>query len=219
MTVRTDYGETDWFRVAKGVRKTCILSPCLFNLYAEDFIWKSGLHDTQSGIKIGGRKLNNLRYADDTTLTVESADDLKAMIVKIKEESGLKLNVKKTKLMLMGIFKASGLVRKNKRWLKTLLSCDCIKSRWQLQPWNQKTATPGKKSNDEPWQVDEVQGQLFDNKNTNRLGSGLSCSDVRILQLDNQEKWSSKKLTPSNSGASRGFSAFPGWPEEQTNQF
>ena len=101
-TVRTGHGTTDWFQIGKGVRQGCILSPCLFNLYAEYIMRNAGLEETQAGIKIAGRNLNNLRYADDTTLMAESEEELKSLLMKVKVESekgGLKLNIQKTKIM------------------------------------------------------------------------------------------------------------------------
>ena len=88
-TVRTGHGTTDWFQIGKGVCQGCILSPCLFNLYAElTFIMRNaGLEETQTGIKIAGRNINNLRYADDTTLMAESEEELKSLLMKVKEES------------------------------------------------------------------------------------------------------------------------------------
>ena len=85
--VRTGHGTTDWFQTEKGVRQGCILSPCLFNLYAEYLIRNAGLDGAQAGIKIGGRNINNLRYADDTTLLAESEEKLKSLLMKVKEES------------------------------------------------------------------------------------------------------------------------------------
>ena len=99
-TVRTGYG-TDWFQIGKGVSQGCILSPCLFNLHAEYIMRNTGLEETQAGIKIAGRNINNLRYADDTTLMAES-EEFKSLLIKVKEESekvGLKLNIQKTKIM------------------------------------------------------------------------------------------------------------------------
>ena len=99
-TVRTSYG-TDCFQVRKGVHQGCILSPCLFNLYAEYIVRNAGLEETQAGIKIAGRNINNLRYADDTTLMAQR-EELKSLLMKVKEESekvGLKLNIQKTKIM------------------------------------------------------------------------------------------------------------------------
>ena len=101
-TVRTGHGTTDWFQIGKGVRQGCILSPCLFNFYAEYIIRNSGLEETQAGVKIAGRNINNLRDADDTTLMVGREEELKSLLMKVKEESGevgLKLNIQKTKIM------------------------------------------------------------------------------------------------------------------------
>ena len=101
-TVRTGHGTTDWFQIEKGVRQGCILSPCLFNLYAEYIMRNARLDEAQTEIKIAGRNINNLRYADDTTLMAESKEELKTLLMKIKEESekvGLKLNIQKTKIM------------------------------------------------------------------------------------------------------------------------
>ena len=98
-TVRTGHGITDWFQTRKGVHQGCILSPCLFNFYAEYIMRNARLEEAQAGIKIAGRNINNLRYADDTTLMAESEKDLKSLLMKAKEESekvGLKLNIQKT---------------------------------------------------------------------------------------------------------------------------
>ena len=100
-TVRTGHGTTDWFQTGKGVRQGYILSPCLFNFYAEYIMRCAGLEEAQAGIKIAGRNINNLRYADDTTLMAES-EELKSLLMKVKEESekvGLNLNIQKTKIM------------------------------------------------------------------------------------------------------------------------
>ena len=101
-TVRTGHGTTDWFQIGKGVCQGCILSPCLFNLYAEYILRNAGLEEAQAGIKIAGKNISNLRCADDTTLVVESEEELKSLLMKVKEESekvGLKLNIKKMKIM------------------------------------------------------------------------------------------------------------------------
>ena len=100
-TVRTGHGTTDWFQIRKGVCKDCIFSPCLFNFYAEYIMRNAGLEEAQAGIQIAGRNINNLRYADDTTLMAES-EELKSLLIKVKEESekvGLNLNIQKTKIM------------------------------------------------------------------------------------------------------------------------
>ena len=104
-TVRTGHGTTDWFQIGKGVHQGCILSPCLFNLYAEYIMRNAGLEEAQSGIKIARRNSNNLRYADDITLMAESEEELKSLLMKVKEESekvGLKLHIQKTKIMASG---------------------------------------------------------------------------------------------------------------------
>ena len=90
-TVGIGHGITDWFQIRKGVCQGCILSPCLFNLYAEYIMRNTGLEEAQAGIKIAGRNINNLRYADDTTLMAESEEELKSFWMKVKEESGKKL--------------------------------------------------------------------------------------------------------------------------------
>ena len=102
-TVRTGHGKADWFQIGKGVRQGCILSPCLFNFYTEYIMRNAGLKETQAGIKIAGRNINNLRYADDTTLVPESEEELKSPSMKVKQESekvGLKLNIQKIKIMV-----------------------------------------------------------------------------------------------------------------------
>src|SRR5574338_487591 len=101
--VRTGRGTTDWFQIGKGVRQGYILSPCLFNLYAEYIMRNAGLEEAQAGMKIAGRNINNLRYADDTTLMAESEEELKSLLVKVESEKvGLKLNIQKTKIMASG---------------------------------------------------------------------------------------------------------------------
>ena len=103
-TVKTGHGAVNWFQVGKGARQRCILSPCLFNLYAEYIMRNAGLEEAQAGIKIAGRNTNNLRYADDTTLMAES-EELKSFLMKLKEESekvGLKPKIQKTKIMASG---------------------------------------------------------------------------------------------------------------------
>ena len=104
-TVRNRHGITDWFQIGKGVRQGCILSPCLFNFYAEYIMRNAGLDEAQARIKIAGTNINNLRYADDITLMAESEEELKSLLMKVKEESekvGLKLRIQKTKIMPSG---------------------------------------------------------------------------------------------------------------------
>ena len=105
-TVRTRYATTDWFQTVKGVHQGCILSPYLFNLYAEYIMRNAGLDEAQARIKIAGRNINNPRYADDTTLIAESEEQLKSLLMKVKERSeniGLKLNIQKTKIIASGL--------------------------------------------------------------------------------------------------------------------
>ena len=104
-TVRIRHGKMDWFQIGKGVCQDCMLSPCLFNLYAEYIMRNARLDEAQAGIKIARRNINNLRYADDTTLKAESEEELKSLLMKVKEErrkDGLKLNIQKTKIMASG---------------------------------------------------------------------------------------------------------------------
>ena len=103
--VRTGYGTTDWFQIGKGVQQGSMLSPCLFNLYEGYIIRNAGLDEAQAGIKIAGRNTNNLKYVDDATLMAESEEELKSLLMKVKEESekvGLKVNIQKTKIMASG---------------------------------------------------------------------------------------------------------------------
>ena len=104
-TVRIGHGTTDWFQIGKGVRQGCILSPCLLNLCAEYIMRNAGLEEAQTGIKSAGRNINNLRHADDTTLMAESEEELKSLLMKVKEERekvGLKLNIQKTRVKASG---------------------------------------------------------------------------------------------------------------------
>ena len=139
----------DWFQIGKGVRQGCILSPCLFNLYAEYIIWNAGLDEAQAGIKIAGRNINNLRYADDTTLMAQSEEELKSLLMKVKEESekaGLKLRIQKTKIMASGPITSWQI---DGETMETVTDSFLgSKIRWWLQPWNSKTLAPWKKSYD-----------------------------------------------------------------------
>ena len=104
-TVRTGHGTTDWFQIGKGVHQGCILSPRLFNSYSGYIMRNAGLEEAQAGIKIAGKNISNLRYADDTTVMAESEEELKSLLMKVKEESekvDLKLNIQKTKIMTSG---------------------------------------------------------------------------------------------------------------------
>ena len=104
-TIRTRHGTMDWFKIGKGVHQGCLLSPCLFNFYAEYIVRNAGLEETQAGIKIAGRNISNLRYTDDTTFMEESEEELKNLLMKVKKESekvGLKPNIQKMKIMASG---------------------------------------------------------------------------------------------------------------------
>ena len=122
--VRTGHETTDWFKIAKDVCQGCIFSPCLCNLYAEYIMWKVSMDETQAGIKIARRNINNLRYADDTTLTAES-EELKSLLMKVKEESekaGLKFNIQKTKIMASSPITAWQIGRVTMKQWQTLFS-------------------------------------------------------------------------------------------------
>ena len=137
MQVRTGHGTTDWFQIGKGVRQGCILSPCLFNLHAEYISWNAGLDEAQAGIKFAGRNINNLRYADDTTLRAESEEELISLLMKVKVESekvGLKLNIQKTKIMASSPITSWQIDGETVAdFILGGLQNHC---RWWLQPWN-----------------------------------------------------------------------------------
>ena len=151
-TVRTGHGTTAQFQIGKGVRQGYILSSCLFNLYAEYIMRNAGLDETQAGIKIAGRNINNLRYADDTTLLDESEEELKSLLMKVKEESeksGLKLSIQKTKIMASGPITSWQVDRETVTdfifWgSKITADVDCSHEIKTLAPW--------KKSYDQPRQ-------------------------------------------------------------------
>ena len=123
-TFRTGHGTMNWFQIGKGVRQGCILSACLFNLKAEYIMQNARLDEAQAGIQIARRNINNLRYADDTTLMIESEEDLRRLLMKMKEESensGLKLNIQKTKIMVSGPITSWQIMRKQYKQWQTLL--------------------------------------------------------------------------------------------------
>ena len=166
-TVRTGQETTDWFQIEKGVHQGCILSPCLFNLYAEYIMRIAGLEEAQAGIKIARRNINNLRYADDTTLMAESEEELKSLLMKVKEESekvGLKLNIQKTKIMASGritLWQINGETVERVsdfiwRGSKITADCDCSHEIKMHTPW--------KESYDQPRQHIKKQRQYFVNK-------------------------------------------------------
>ena len=152
-TVRTGHGTTDWFQVGEGVYQGCILSPCLFNLYAEYILWNSRLEEAQVGIKTAWRNINNLRYADDTTLMAESEEEWKRLLMKVKEESekgGLKLNIQKIKIRASGPITSWQIDGETMETVKDLI-CGDLKS-LQMVTAAMRTLAPWKKSCDQPKQ-------------------------------------------------------------------
>ena len=139
-TVRTGHGTTDWFQIGKRVCQGCILSPCLLNLYAEYIMRNAGLEEAQAGIKIALRNINNLWYADDTTLMAESEEELKSLLMKVKEESekvGFKLNIQKTKIMASGPITSWQIDGKTMETVTDfILGGIQNHCRWWLQSWN-----------------------------------------------------------------------------------
>ena len=132
-TVKTGHGTTDWFHIGKGVRQGCILSPCLINLYAEYVMQNARLDEAQAGIKIAGRNINNLKYADDTTLMVESEEELKSLLMKVKEESekaGLKLSIQKTEIMTSSLITSWQIDGQSMDTVTDFIFCGSNHCRW-----------------------------------------------------------------------------------------
>ena len=181
-TVRTGQGKTDWFQIRKRVCQSCILSPCLYNLRAGHTMWNAGLDEAQAGIKISGRNINNLRYADDTTLMAESEEERKSLLMKVKEESEkvhLKLSIQKTKIMAVSpiiSWQIDGeTVETVTDFIFLRLQNHC---RWWLQPWNEKMLALWKKSYDQPRQLIKKQRHYFANKGPSSQSYGFSSSHV-----------------------------------------
>ena len=179
-TVRTGHEITDWFQIRKGVCQGCVLSPCLFNFYAEYIMRNVGLEETQAGIKIAGRNINNLRYADDTILMAESEEELKSLLMKVKEQRakvGLKLNIQKTKIV------ASGPITSWEIDGETVSdfifgapkSLQMVTAAMKL-----KLLTSWKESYDQPRQHIEKQRHYFANKGLSSQGYGFSSDHVWI---------------------------------------
>ena len=138
-TVRTKHGTTNWFQIGKGVCQGCVLSPCLFNLHAEYIMWNAGLDEAQAGIKTARRNTNNLRYADDTNLMADSKEELKSLLMKVKEESekvGLKLNIQKMKIMASSPITSWQIDGETMKTVTDLIFLGSKICRWWLQPWN-----------------------------------------------------------------------------------
>ena len=137
-TVRIGHGTTDWFQIGKGVHQGCILWPCLFNFYAEYIMRNAGLEEAQAGIRIAGRNINNLRYADDTTLMAESEEELKSLLMNVKEENekDLKFNIQKTKIMASGPITSWEIDGETVETVTDYFWGLQNHCRWWLQPWN-----------------------------------------------------------------------------------
>ena len=180
-TVRTGHGTTDWLQIGKGVCQGCTLSPCLFNLYAEYIMRNAGLEEAQAGIKIARRNINNLRYADDTTLMAESEEELKSLLMKVKEQSekvGLKLNIQKTKIMASGPVTSWEIDGETVETVaeyflggsKITADGDCSHEIKMLTPW--------KENYDKPRQHIKKQRHYFVNKGPSSQGYGFSHGQV-----------------------------------------
>ena len=181
-TVRTGHGTTDRFQIGKGVRQGCILSPCLFNLYAEYIMRNARLEEAQAGIKTAGRNINNLRYADDTTLMAES-EELKSLLMKVKEESekvGLKFNIHKTKIMASGPITSWQIDGETVETVSDfILGGGALKSlQMVIAAMKLKDTSPWKESYDQPRQHIQKQRLYFANKGLSIQGYGFSCGHV-----------------------------------------
>ena len=151
--VKTEHGTTDWFHIRKGVHQGCIWPPCLFNLNAEYIMRNARLDEAQAGIKIAGRNINNLRYTDDTTLMAESEEELKSLLMKVKEESekaGLKLNIQKTKIMASSPITSWQIDRKQWKQLQTLFFEAPKSLQMVTAAMKSKTLASWEKSYDQP---------------------------------------------------------------------
>ena len=187
--VRTGHGTTDWFQIGKGVQQGCILSPCLFYLYAEPIIWNARLDEEQAGIKIAGRNINNLRYADDTNLMAESEEELKSLL-KVKEESekaGLKFNIQKTKILASSPITSWQIDGETVETVTDLIfggskitaDGDCSHEIKMLAHW--------KKSYDQLRQPTKKQIQYFAKIGPSSQSYGFSSSPVGTWELDHRE--------------------------------
>ena len=180
-TFRTGHGTTDLFQIGKGICQGYILSPCLFNLYAEYIMRNTGLEEAQAGIKSARRNINNLRYADDTTLMAESEEELKGLLMKVKEESekvGLKLNIQKTKIMASGPITSWEI---DGETVETMADFVFLGSKITADGdcnFKIKTLTPWKGSYDQPRQHVEKQRHYFVNRRPSSQGYGFSSGHV-----------------------------------------
>ena len=181
-TVRTGHGTTDWFPIGKTVCQGCILSPCLFNLYAEYIIRNAGLDEAQTLTKIAGRDINNLRYTDDTTLMAESEEGLKSLLMKVKEESekvGLKLNIQKSKIMTSGPITSWKIDGETMERVKDFLFSWAPKSLQMVTAaMKRKMLVPWRESYHQPRQHIKKQRHYFANKGLSSQGYGFSSGRV-----------------------------------------
>ena len=179
--IRTGHGTTDWFQIGKGVRQGCILSPCLFNLYAEYILRNAGLEEAQAGIKIAGRNINNLRYADDTTLMAESEEELKSLVMKVKEseKAGLKFNIQKTKIMASSPITSWETDGKTVETVADFIFLGSkITADGDCNHETKRLLTPWKESYDQPRQHIKTQRHYFVNKGPSSQGYSSSSSHV-----------------------------------------
>ena len=179
-TVRTGHGTTDWFQIGKGVRQGCILSPCLFNLYAEYIMQNARLDEVQAGIKIVGRNINNLRYADDTTLMTES-EELKSLLRKVKEENekvGLKVNIQKTKVIASGPITSWQIDGETMETVRDFISGDSKITADGDCSHEIKILAAWKKCCDQPRQHIKKQRRYFANQGPSNQSYGFSSSHV-----------------------------------------
>ena len=180
-TVRTGHGTTDWFQIGKGVRQGCILSPCLFNLYAEYIMRNAGLEEAQAGIKIAGRNINNLRYADDTTHMAESEEELKSLSIKVKVQSekvGLNLNIQKTKIMVFSPINSWQIDGETMETVTDLYSWASESLQMVTAAMKLKDAYSLAGSYDQPRQHIKKERHCFVNKGPSSQGYGFSSNHV-----------------------------------------
>ena len=178
-TVRTGHGTSDWFQIGKGVRQGCILSPWLFNFYAEYIMRNTGLDETQAGIKIAGRNINNLRYANDATLMAESEEKLKSLVMKMKEKSekvGLKLNIQKAKIMASDPMTSFEIDRETLETVTDLILGDPKSLQMVTAAKKLKDACSLEKSYDQPRWCIKKQRHYFANKGSYSQSYGFFSS-------------------------------------------
>ena len=181
-TVRTGHGPTDWFQIGKGVHQGCILSLCLFNLYTKYIMRNSGLDKAKAGIKVVGRNINNLRYADDTTLMAESEEELNSLLMKVKEESekvGLKLNIQKTQIMVSGPIASWQIDGETMETVTDFILLDSkITADGDCSHETERLLLLGRKAMTNPDSVIKKQRHYFTNKGLSSQSYGFSSSRV-----------------------------------------